>query len=71
MSFARGGEMEAMTSHRPAHDREQRAFDLFGRRVLVKGTSDGWSAFYQDNDGKRRLTDFVIPQDLGSEGIAR
>jgi hypothetical protein len=47
------------------------AFDVFGRRVVVEPSSGGWDAFYQDNDGKRRRADFVIPPDLDSAGIAK
>lgn len=47
------------------------AFDVFGRRVVVEATADGWRAFYQGNDGKRRPADFVIPKDLDSAGIAK
>jgi len=46
-------------------------FDVFGRRIVVEATSDGWAAFYQGNDGKRRPADFVIPKDLDSVGIAK
>jgi len=47
------------------------AFDVFGRRIVVEGTSDGWTAFYQNNDGKRRRADFLIPRDLDSGEIAK
>jgi hypothetical protein len=46
-------------------------FDVFGRRIVVEATSGGWIAFYQENDGKRRRADFVIPRDLASDGIAQ
>lgn len=46
-------------------------FDVFGRRVVVEATADGWNAFYQGSDGKRRLADFVIPNNLDRTGIAR
>ena len=37
-------------------------FDVFGRRVLVVQTEDGWSAFYLGVEGKRRPAyDIVIP----------
>jgi hypothetical protein len=45
-------------------------FEVFGRRVIVEATPDGWAAFYRDNDGNRRPADFVIPPELGSDGIA-
>ena len=45
--------------------------DVFGRRIVVEATSGGWAAFYQENDGKRRPADFVIPQDLDRDGIAQ
>ena len=47
------------------------AFDVFGRRLVVEATSDGWTAFYQGHDGKRRPADIVIPKDLDSVGIAK
>ena len=49
---------------------ERLSFDVFGRRIIVEATEGGWVAFYQDNDGKRRPADFVIPHDLDSEEIA-
>ncbi len=45
-------------------------FDVFGQRVLVTGSGDGWSAFYEGPDGKRRpATDIVIPPDLSEPEI--
>ena len=37
-------------------------FDVFGRHVLVAKTEDGWVAYYQGSEGKRRLaTDILVP----------
>ena len=46
-------------------------FDVFGRRIDVEATSDGWVAYVPGNDGKRRLANFSIPSDLEAAGIAQ
>jgi len=43
--------------------------DVFGRRVIVESTPEGWSAFYPGNDGKRRPVDIAIPSHLDESGI--
>ena len=40
-------------------------FDVFGRDVLIIGSSSGWKAFYVGTEGKRRpATDIVIPSGI-------
>ena len=46
-------------------------FEVFGRRIDVEATADGWAAFLPGNDGKRRSANFPIPRDLDAEGIAQ
>ena len=45
-------------------------FDVFGRRIDVEATADGWAAFIPGNEGKRRAAGFSIPADLDPSGIA-
>ena len=46
--------------------------DVFGRRVSVVESENGWSVFYLGNEGKRRpATDIVIPQSLSESEIAQ
>jgi len=47
-------------------------FDVFGRRVLVTASNNGWTTFYTSDDGKRRAaTDIVLPPDLPASEIAQ
>ena len=47
-------------------------FDVFGRRVIVHGTDEQWTAFYGGADGKRRpARGIVIPSSLRAEEIER
>ena len=45
-------------------------FDVFGRRILVEATADGWAGFIPGRDGKRRPADFAIPSDLEAPELA-
>lgn len=45
-------------------------FNVFGRRVLVVSSEDGWQAFYFGEEGKRRpAIDIVVPSDLEAAAI--
>jgi hypothetical protein len=45
-------------------------FDVFGRRVLVERTPEGWRALYPGPEGKRRTaTDLVIPPEMAEEQL--
>ena len=45
-------------------------FDLFGRRILVVKSAEGWDVFHLGPDGKRRrATDVVVPSDTAESGI--
>ncbi|MDH3690514.1 MAG: hypothetical protein OEU36_13630 [Gammaproteobacteria bacterium] len=47
-------------------------FDVFGRQVLVEKRTDGWRAFYSNDDGKRRLaTDIQIPVEITEAELER
>ena len=46
-------------------------FDVFGRRIDVEATSDGWAAYVPGNDGKRRPAGFAIPSELAADAIAQ
>ena len=40
-------------------------FDVYGRRMLIEETTQGWEAFYLGDEGKRRpATDIIIPESL-------
>lgn len=46
-------------------------FDVFGRRVLIAESNNGWVAFYLGDDGKRRSApDIVVPADIPALEIA-
>ena len=51
-------------------DSRRLVFDVFGRRMTVVETPDGWKAFYPGQDGKRRPADVAIPSHLEEEEIA-
>jgi hypothetical protein len=44
-------------------------FNVFGRRVLVVSSEDGWQAFYLGEGKRRPATDIVVPSDLEADGI--
>ena len=47
-------------------------FDVFGRDVLVVGSSSGWRAFYVGTEGTRRpAIDIVIPPGLQESKLAQ
>jgi hypothetical protein len=47
-------------------------FDVFGRKVLVVASSNGWVTFYVGTEGKRRSApDIVIPPDLPESEISQ
>ncbi len=50
---------------------EKIEFDVFGRRLVVEASTDGWIAFIPGNEGKRRLANIPIPPELDADGIAR
>ena len=50
---------------------ERLRFDVFGRRIDVARTSDGWAAYFPGNDGKRRAANVPIPRELGADEIGR
>ena len=47
-------------------------FDVFGRKVLVVESADGWTAFYLGSEGKRRPAEgLIIPADILESEIER
>jgi len=47
-------------------------FDVFGRRMLIEESAQGWEAFYLGDEGKRRpATDIMIPESLYATDIAQ
>ena len=47
-------------------------FNVYGRRVLVEESAQGWLAFYLGNEGKRRpATDILIPDSLYAADLAQ
>jgi hypothetical protein len=46
-------------------------FEVFGRRIDVERTADGWTAFVPGDDGKRRLAQIAIPPELKSDDIGQ
>ena len=47
-------------------------FDVYGRRMLVEESAQGWAAFYLGDEGKRRpATDVIIPESLYAADIAQ
>lgn len=51
--------------------RERLRFDVFGRRIDVERTVDGWAAYLPGNDGKRRSAQIPIPADMSADEIGR
>ena len=37
---------------------------VFGRIVIVEKNADDWRVYYPGTDGKRRLADFIIPNEV-------
>lgn len=47
-------------------------FDVFGTRIIVDRTGDGWAMFYAPQGGKRReVPDILLPPDLPEENLAQ
>jgi hypothetical protein len=47
-------------------------FEVFGRRVLIASSNNGWVTFYLGDDGKRRSApDIVVPPDIPESEIAQ
>jgi hypothetical protein len=54
----------SMWARRESNERIMKSlkFNVFGRRVLVVSSEDGWQAFYLGTEGKRRpAIDIVVP----------
>lgn len=45
-------------------------FRVFGRLVAVTGAKGSRRAFYLGPEGKRRPADFIVPKDIGDDGLA-
>jgi hypothetical protein len=50
---------------------ENLRFDVFGRRIDVERSEDGWTAFVPGDDGKRRLAQIAIPSELKADEIGQ
>jgi hypothetical protein len=46
-------------------------FDVFGHRIDVEATSEGWTAYVPGNDGKRRPANIAIPAGQDADGVAQ
>jgi hypothetical protein len=46
-------------------------FDVFGRRIDVERTANGWVALVPGTDGKRRPAQIAIPSELKAEEIGQ
>jgi len=46
-------------------------FDVFGRRIAIRSTADGWEAFALGDDGKRRPAGFVVPDFIAADELAQ
>lgn len=44
-------------------------FDVFGKRILVERSADGWQAFRPGPEGKRSPLDIVIPASVGQHEL--
>lgn len=51
--------------------RERLRFNVFGRRIDVERTEEGWAAYVPGEDGKRRPAQIAIPADYDAEEIGR
>jgi hypothetical protein len=50
---------------------ERLSFDVFGRRIDVEHTGEGWAAFVPGTDGKRRNAHISIPPELNADEVGR
>ena len=47
-------------------------FDVFGKRLVVERTKDGWAVFSPYEEGKRHhIPGIRIPPDIGEDDLAR
>lgn len=47
-------------------------FNVYGRRMLIEESAQGWEAYYLGDEGKRRpATDVIIPESLCAADIAQ
>jgi hypothetical protein len=46
-------------------------FDVFGRRIDVERTAEGWAAFVPGADGKRRRAQISIPPEFKAEELGQ
>jgi len=46
-------------------------FDVYGRRIEIEATADGWATFIPGNEGKRRPAGIAIPADLDIDEIVQ
>ena len=44
-------------------------FDVFGKRILIERTPDGWRAFRPGSDGKRSALDIAIPDFVAEDEL--
>jgi hypothetical protein len=44
-------------------------FNVFGTLVAVVGAPGAWQAFYLGTEGKRRLADFIVPDDVAADEL--
>ncbi len=45
-------------------------FNVFGTLVAIVGSAGSWRAFYLGAEGKRRLADFVVPDNIASADLS-
>jgi hypothetical protein len=50
---------------------EHLRFDVFGRRIDVERTEEGWAAFVPGADGKRRRAQISIPPEFRADEVGR
>ena len=50
---------------------ERLRFDVFGRRIDVERTEEGWRAFVPGTDGKRRPAHISIPPEFNVDEVGR
>lgn len=47
-------------------------FDVFGTRMIVERTANGWAVFYPPEEGKRRpVPGMYIPPDVSEDEMAQ
>jgi len=46
-------------------------FNVFGRRIAIVASGDGWKAFVLGAEGKRRPAGFVVPDFIPAEELAQ